>query len=119
MTRRFELSDEQVEWLSDNFETYTNAALARKMGCCVDTLKRQLVRHGIAYFPGAKYHYRSKPRTWTRPCSICGSEQERPKFQYRCDKCHTREQSPEYDWADYHTDYSTEQDDGQSTESER
>lgn len=100
MSRRFELSKQQLEWLSDNFEDYTNADLAREIGCCVDTLKRILVRNDIAYFPGAKYHYRAKPKVWHRPCTNCGCTEERPKFQYRCDKCHAREQAPEYDWND-------------------
>lgn len=98
MTKRFVLSSEQADWLKHNHSNFTNAHLARQLGCCVDTLKRIMMKMDLAYFPGAKYHYRSKPKSWSRPCMICGCTEERPKFQYRCTSCHEREEASDYIW---------------------
>ena len=100
MSKRFSLSTEQATWLKQNHSDFTNAHLARQLGCCVDTLKRIMMKMELAYFPGAKYHYRSKPKTWNRACMICGCKKSRPIQQYRCNSCHDREQATDYMWED-------------------
>ena len=101
MGNRFTLTPEKADWLKANYAKHTNAKLARELGCCVDTVKRAVMRLELDYFPGAKYQHRVRPKTWRRPCMICGSTEEREINQYRCNDCHEREQSSEYHWEDY------------------
>jgi hypothetical protein len=102
MSKRFSLSSEQANWLKNNHSNFTNAHLARQLGCCVDTLKRIMMKMELAYFPGAKYHYRSKPKVWSRPCMICGCTKSRPINQYRCTPCHEREAASDYMWEEHY-----------------
>jgi hypothetical protein len=102
MSKKFALSTEQEHWLKDNHSKFTNAHLARQLGCCVDTLKRIMMKMELAYFPGAKYHYRSKPKVWSRPCMICGCKKSRPINQYRCTPCHEREAASDYMWEEHY-----------------
>ena len=101
MSKRFSMSTEQANWLKENHSKHTNAHLARQLGCCVDTSKRIMMKMELAYFPGAKYHYRSKPKVWSRPCMICGCTKSRPINQYRCTPCHEREEASDYTWEDH------------------
>lgn len=79
---------ELQEMLDDG---YTYKEMASYMDVCTDTLKRILVREGLAEFDGAKYAisptHKSQVETWTRPCMKCKTEEPRPKWQYICDKC--------------------------------
>lgn len=91
MSRRVVVSPETIEWLRESYGTLTLVKMAAHVGCHIDTLKRILVRHGIADFPAAKYQVsrRSKTkRTWTRPCLACGCIKPRPRNIYRCERCH-------------------------------
>jgi hypothetical protein len=92
MPRRVTITDEDLEWLRQNHASVTYQFAAEKLSICVDTLKRVLMREGLAHFPAAKYlpSRRSAPNKWTRPCISCGSTKSRPKYQYRCDRCTER-----------------------------
>ena len=76
--------------------------MARNVGVCVDTCKRILHKHGIMEFEAAKYvaaaPLNPPPAMWSRPCMACGSTELRPKWQYRCDRCHEREAAGATDW---------------------
>lgn len=76
-----------MRWMLDN--SYTYRAMAKHFDICTDTLKRILMREGIAEFDGAKYAVAPSTleQTWTRPCIKCRSEVARPKWQYICDVC--------------------------------
>lgn len=106
---RIKLSDEQEAWLADQHSKLTHKELAAELGCCVDTLKRMLMRRNLQYFPGAKYQFREPPKTWKRPCQTCGCTKTRPKYQYRCNSCHEREEEhPDFfNEAAYSIDVST------------
>lgn len=91
MSQRRPLTKEQVErlrYMLDN--DYSYRAMAKMFGVCTDTLKRMLVREGLAEFEGAKYVVGSKGSDyvmWKRPCMKCKDETPRPKWQYICDRC--------------------------------
>lgn len=87
MSRKIKLSDEEVEWLRSNHADISHRALADRYSCCVDTVKRLLMKLGLQYFSGAKYQTRPSLPVWRRPCMSCGSTDQRPKNQYRCDEC--------------------------------
>jgi IS30 family transposase len=65
--------------------------MARRLGICVDTVKRILQREGLKDFDGAKYvvslSSSRKTELWKRPCIRCRDDQPRPKWQYICKKC--------------------------------
>ena len=67
------LKDEDRSWLQERHwqETYPDMAL--RIGCCVDTIKRILVREGLQEFDGAKYQVKrhNHVRQWSRPCLDC------------------------------------------------
>jgi hypothetical protein len=92
MTRQIILTDDQEIWLAKEHSNLTHQQLSVELGCCVDTLKRILMKRGLQYFPGAKYQFKEAPPMWQRPCSSCGCTKLRPKFQYRCDACHEKEE---------------------------
>jgi hypothetical protein len=66
--------------------------MAAHIGCCIDTLKRILVKMGLEDFPGAKYQValRLKPTQWNRPCMDCGDQKPRPRAWYYCPACRSR-----------------------------
>ena len=81
-----------IEYLTDALKDelpYTQ--MARRLGICVDTVKRILQREGLRDFEGAKYVVAlSSSRNivmWDRPCIKCKNDQPRPKWQYICRKC--------------------------------
>lgn len=87
MPRRVPVGESELAYLTDAVAqniTYTD--MAAHIGCCVDTIKRILQRHGLAEFDGAKYQTppASDVVMWTRPCSSCGDTTPRPKWQFRC-----------------------------------
>lgn len=89
MSRTFSTTPEQLAYLRANFGKQTLKSMAANLGCNVDTLKRILVRQGIANFPGAKFvpSRASQETFWTRPCMRCRDTTERPRNQYICDRC--------------------------------
>lgn len=76
-------------WLRAQHGNVTYATMADHVGCCVDTLKRILVRLGLEEFDGAKYQTStsSQIQTWQRPCMDCGNTKPRPKTWYYCRPC--------------------------------
>jgi len=92
MPRKIYVSEASKVWLRDNHLDVSYPDMAFHIGCCVDTLKRILVREGLQEFDGAKYQVRRNHDipTWTRPCMVCKSEEERPKGWYLCRPCRTR-----------------------------
>ena len=89
MPKMVHVSDADLNWLKENHYDYSYPDMAQRIGCCVDTLKRILVREGLQEFDGAKYQVRTidKSKLWTRPCMSCGEEEERPRFWYFCTAC--------------------------------
>jgi len=70
---------------------YSYRDMAKEMGVCTDTLKRILVREGLAEFEGAKYackpEHKNFSQTWKRPCLKCKDDSPRPKGQFICSEC--------------------------------
>ena len=87
MSRKVKLSNEELAWLKSNHDKFSHHDLAERYSCCVDTIKRILMRLNLQYFPGAKYQTRPTLPTWKRPCLMCGSTISRPRNQYKCDDC--------------------------------
>lgn len=99
MPRRASYTDSDLEYLRRAVSSNVSyAEMARRIGVCVDTCKRILHKHGIVEFQGAKYVVAAplhpSPSLWQRPCMRCGCTKPRPKFQYRCDRCHELEERP-------------------------
>lgn len=91
MSRKVQLSRDDLSWLKSNHSSHSHADIAERLGVCVDTAKRILMREHLQYFPGAKYQTKPKPKTWTRECIVCGDANPRTKYQYKCDACTERE----------------------------
>lgn len=87
MSRKIKLTDEEVDWLKSNHSDLSHRELADRYSCCIDTVKRLLMRLGLQVFSGAKYQTRPTLPMWSRPCMSCGSTSQRPRNQYRCDDC--------------------------------
>lgn len=90
MPKRISINPADLEWLRNNYSLHPMTVSAARLGICVDTLKRLLVREGLRNFKGAKYIQRPRPTPkdkWTRPCICCGCTDSRPRLQYKCDPC--------------------------------
>jgi hypothetical protein len=89
MPRIVSVSDADLDWLRSNHDAHSYSDMAQRIGCCVDTLKRILVREGLQEFNGAKYQVRRdfEEKTWDRPCMSCGSKEVRPKNWFFCKGC--------------------------------
>lgn len=92
MTTRTPLTKNQVSRLRFMLDNdYSYRAMAKDFGCCTDTLKRMLVREGLAEFDGAKYAVspasKAEVAMWSRACLRCKDDKPRPKWQYICDRC--------------------------------
>lgn len=89
MPRHTKLTEHQLVWLRENLNRLPYTTMAKEVGVCVDTLKRILVRQGIAHFESAKYapSQRSTLQKWNRPCMNCGCTKTRPKWKYICVRC--------------------------------
>jgi hypothetical protein len=89
MPKVVRVSDADLSWLRQHHDSYSYSDLAQRIGCCVDTLKRILVREGLQEFDGAKYQVRREfdEKTWSRPCMSCGSKEVRPKNWFFCRPC--------------------------------
>ena len=92
MNARVPLTKDQVgrlRYMLDN--DYSYRAMAKDFDVCTDTLKRMLVREGLAEFNGAKYamnpYLKSEDQVWDRPCLRCKDKTPRPKWQYICERC--------------------------------
>lgn len=86
------ITDDDREALSNMLDDgFTYKEMASYMEVCTDTLKRILVREGLAEFDGAKYavapSHKSQMKTWDRDCLKCRKKHTMPKWQYICDKC--------------------------------
>ena len=66
MPKVVNVTDDQIDWLRKNHDAMSLNDVATRIGVCVDTLKRILVREGIREFEGAKYVVARKERVW--PC---------------------------------------------------
>lgn len=89
MPKRVPLSHDDIEWLRENHESMSFTAMAQRLGCCTDSLKRILVRQGLRDFDGAKYQLNRNATQsyWTRPCISCGDPERRPRNWYFCRDC--------------------------------
>jgi hypothetical protein len=89
MPRVIRVTDADLSWLQKNHRTTNYSEMARRIGCCVDTLKRILVREGLQEFDGAKYQVRRnfEEILWSRPCMSCGDTHKRPKNWFFCKPC--------------------------------
>ena len=92
MTVRNPLTEGQrdlLEWMLHN--DYSYRAMARRLDISSDTLKRVLIREGLAEFDGAKYAIVSQDvenlDLWDRPCLKCKSSEPRTRWQYVCNNC--------------------------------
>ncbi len=92
MPRTIQLSEDDVSFLEQNHDAMTLVDLAKRIGCCVDTLKRILVRLELREFEGAKYVIARTQtvKMWDRPCMDCGDKEERPKGHYFCKPCRVK-----------------------------
>lgn len=62
--------------------------IAANEGICLDTLRRYLVKLGLADYSSERFQPpRPRPKHWHRPCMICKSERPRPVGQYICSSC--------------------------------
>jgi hypothetical protein len=91
MSKKSKQSHAELEWLRSQHSNFTHHQIAERLGVCVDTAKRILMRHKLQYFPGAKYQIRPQPIKWRRPCIICGDTKPRTAAQYKCVGCTERE----------------------------
>lgn len=102
MGARVKVSKTELRWLKRATKRnvpYT--IMAARIGCHTDTLKRILMRHGLASFSSAKYQVSrtalDKRNRWRRPCLRCKCTRPRPRFQYICNAC-TRNPPDDYEW---------------------
>lgn len=89
MAKARPLDPNTLQWLRSNHETQTFTTMAQHVGCCVDTLKRVLVREGLRSFEGAKYQVSRdfQEKMWDRPCLTCKKPEQRPKNWFFCRAC--------------------------------
>ena len=89
MPRKISIPDDTIRWLHENHHHASYRDMADRVGCCIDTLKRILVREGLQEFQSPKYAPTPKHliQVWSRPCMNCGSTVPRPKNHYMCPSC--------------------------------
>lgn len=86
--KRVPLTQEQLDFIHDNYLNLSVTKLAAHIGCCSDTMRRILVREGLREYGGAKYvAAMPQPPMWTRPCMNCKDTKPRPKNHYLCQRC--------------------------------
>lgn len=92
MPRLVPLSEADETWLRQHHHEHTYRHMARRLNCCTDTLKRILVRLGLATFDGEKYVVAetSHRQSWTRPCMDCKDTALRPRGWYFCRACRSK-----------------------------
>lgn len=91
MVQKSPITSDVEQFLKDNHKQHTHKELAQIIGCCIETVRRALVRLDLEVIHGAKYQRRLPPKKWGRPCIICGCKKQRPKMQFKCQACHDRE----------------------------
>lgn len=78
----------QIDIIVARFTSHRGiTAIAREVGLHPDTVRRILARQGVCTFEGAKYEPTIRTKTWHRPCLVCRSTAERPKWQFLCSRC--------------------------------
>mgnify|MGYP001224558597 FL=1 len=89
MPKPIEIGPTNLRWLRENHRKTTYSDMSDRIGVCVDTLKRILVREGLQEFDGAKYQLRRDVGVamWNRPCLECSNEELRPKNWFYCRTC--------------------------------
>lgn len=92
LNARTPLTEDQVGRLRHMLNNdYSYRAMAKHFDVCTDTLKRMLVREGLAEFDGAKYavspYLKNQDQIWQRPCIRCKDKTPRAKWQYICERC--------------------------------
>lgn len=90
MPRSFPVTDEVRKYLAESKVAKTPYRVqAATLGCCIDTLKRMLVRCGLIDLQSAKYQLSVRFRTqyWERPCLGCQSSERRAKGLFFCSRC--------------------------------
>lgn len=99
MGRRTTITATQLAWLKENKDLLTDKTLAKEIGCCVDTLRRILMREGLAHYEAAKYVVAESRRQemWERPCMGCKTTKPRPKWRFFCNLCNKRRRSGDFD----------------------
>lgn len=89
-----QLSDDERAYLENALQGRVSFEdMAEHIGVHVDTLKRLLMRNGLARFNAAKYARTDPPNIWRRPCIRCGDDAPRHRNQYFCDYCTERNQA--------------------------
>ena len=91
MAKKSPITSEVEQWLKLNHKRHTHKEMAANIGCCIETVRRALVRLELEVVHGAKYQRRAIPKKWSRPCIICGCSKSRPRMQFKCNACHDRE----------------------------
>lgn len=101
------VTEQLLDWLDEAIDTEQSYQyMAAHIGCCTDTLKRILHRHGLVEYEGAKYQSLTidPGPQWSRPCMKCKAETLRAKWQYFCNHCTERNgrisSQTHEDWAD-------------------
>ena len=91
MSKPTPVSEADLDWLRAAVSSdVTRKAMALHLGVCEDTVRRILHRNGIVNFVGSKFYSPPPIQQWNRPCTNCGCTTTRPKNQYRCDDCKSR-----------------------------
>lgn len=85
-------AEDDLLWLRENHDTVTLTHAADRLGVCIDTLKRLLVKEGLRDFPGAKYQVAlvHTVQTWDRACLGCRKRELRPKGWFFCRPCRAK-----------------------------
>lgn len=93
---RIKITKELKDYLSAALESgHSYEQIARKLGCCADTVKRIMSKLEIVSFDSAKFAFPPTTILWTKPCLRCKSDAPRPKNKYYCDRCrHTDDGLP-------------------------
>ena len=88
MPKVVNVTDDQIDWLRKNHDAMSLNDVATRIGVCVDTLKRILVREGIREFEGAKYVVARKESVamWERPCMVVLKNAVLKNWYY-CKRC--------------------------------
>lgn len=84
-------NDFRMEIQSLMAEGKTLKQIADGYGICLDTLRRYLVKLGLADYKSERFQPpRPRPQSWKRPCLICKSTKPRPVGQFVCTPCKER-----------------------------
>jgi hypothetical protein len=93
MPRKIPVTQETVAWLANAVDSQMPLdRMAAHVGCCLDTLKRILMRHELMEFSGAKYipSRRHRAAFWERRCLTCRTIKKLPRNKFMCLECKVR-----------------------------